>query len=407
MAEPFRLAYVLKRYPRLSETFIINEMLGLQRQGIDITIIALKDPGEAIVHENVRALNAPIYYMPPKACIAFEKLAVRSLTSFSGDVSLLGPNALQGEWARDDYLAWLQAAMFAPFLKRLGIDHIHAHFATSAATAALAMSAMTGIPFSFTAHAKDIYHESVNTTALAEKIQRARFVVTVSDFNRRYLQDLLAAAGKSGRIIRLYNGIDLGRFRPSEGDKDLELLVGVGRLVQKKGFAYLVEACKILKEQGRRVGCVLIGEGDERISLEKRIAQYSLEREVALLGPKTQAEVMRIVQAAAVFVLPCVVGDDGNRDGLPTVLLEAMALGVPVISTPVTGIPEIIEDGNTGVLVEEKNPHALSQAIAMLLDSPPLRRRLSQAALRKVRKDFDLTANVKALKEHFLSGSLV
>jgi colanic acid/amylovoran biosynthesis glycosyltransferase len=133
--------------------------------------------------------------------------------------------------------------------------------------------------------------------------------------------------------------------------------------------------------------------------------QYSLQNEVALLGPKTQAEVMQIVQAATAFVLPCVVGDDGNRDGLPAVLLEAMALGVPVVSTAVTGIPEIIEDGSSGLLVEEKNPHALSQAIETLLDSPPLRKQLSEAALRKVRKDFDLTVNVKTLKEHFLSGN--
>jgi colanic acid/amylovoran biosynthesis glycosyltransferase len=404
MTEPFRLAYVLKRYPRLSETFIINEMLELQRQRIAITIVAMKDPGEAIVHENVRALKAPIYYLPPKACMAFEKSAVRSLTSFSGNASFLGPDALQGEWSRGDYMAWLQAAMFAPFLRSLGIDHIHAHFATSATTAAMALSAMTDIPFSFTAHAKDIYHESVDQKALADKIQRARFVITVSDFNKRYLQDLLAAEGRSGRIIRLYNGIDLDRFRASAIEKDPELLVGVGRLVQKKGFAYLVDACKILKEQGRCFRCVIIGEGDERISLEKRIAQYSLQHEVSLLGPKTQAEVMRIVQAAAAFVLPCVVGDDGNRDGLPTVLLEAMALGVPVISTAVTGIPEIIEDGCTGLLVDEKNPHALAQAMHTLLDSAPLRKQLSEAALQKVRTDFNLALNVKTLRGYFPAG---
>jgi colanic acid/amylovoran biosynthesis glycosyltransferase len=404
MAEPFHLAYVLKRYPRLSETFILNEMLELQRQGIDITIVAFKDPGETIVHENVRALRAPIYYLPSKDCIAFEKLSVRSLTSFSEDTSLLGPDALQGEWSRDDYLAWLQAAVFAPFLKSLGIDHIHAHFATSATTAALALSAMTGIPFSFTAHAKDIYHESVHKKTLAEKIQRARFVITVSDFNREYLRGLVDAERRSARIIRLYNGIDLDRFRPSEEDKDPELLVGVGRLIQKKGFEYLIEACKILKAQGRRFRCVIIGEGEERISLEKRLEQYSLQGEVSLLGPRTQAEVIRIVQAAAAFVLPCVVGDDGNRDGLPTVLLEAMALGVPVISTAVTGIPEIIEDGKTGVLVEQKNPQALARAIHTLLDSAPLRRQLSQEALGKVRKDFNLAVNVKTLTGYFLSG---
>jgi len=181
-------------------------------------------------------------------------------------------------------------------------------------------------------------------------------------------------------------------------------VVSVGRLVQKKGFEYLVEACNILKAQGRHFRCVIIGEGEERIALEKRIAQYSLEREVALLGPRTQAEVMQIVQAATAFVLPCVIGDDGNRDGLPTVLLEAMALGVPAISTAVTGIPEIIETGCTGLLVEEKNPHALAQALQRLLDSAPLRKQLREAALQKVRKDFDLAVNAKTLMGYFLTG---
>ena len=174
--------------------------------------------------------------------------------------------------------------------------------------------------------------------------------------------------------------------------------------MQKKGFEYLVEACKILKEQGRRFRCVIIGEGEERIALEKRIAQYPLQHEVALLGPRTQAEVMQIVQAATAFVLPCVIGDDGNRDGLPTVLLEAMALGVPVVSTAVTGIPEIIETGYTGILVEEKNPHALAQALQRLLDSAPLRKQLREAALQKVRQDFNLAVNVKTLTGYFMAG---
>jgi glycosyltransferase involved in cell wall biosynthesis len=294
--------------------------------------------------------------------------------------------------------------MIAPFIKSLGIDLIHAHFATWAATTALFVSDLTGIPYSFTAHARDIYHERVDKTVLAEKMAKARFVITVSDFNKRYLEGLLCSEGRSGQIIRLYNGIDLEQFRPLDIEKEPNLLLGVGRLTSKKGFKYLIEACKILCERGRDFRCVIIGKGDERATLEKLVEQYSLEQKISLPGAKTQAEVMRIIQKATVFVLPCIVNSDGDRDGLPTVLIEAMALGVPVVSTDVTGIPEIIAHERTGLLVEEKNSKTLADAIETLLDSESLCEKLSRAALVKVREEFNVVENVKTLKGYFLSG---
>lgn len=403
---PFKVCYFLKRYPRLSETFIVNEMRELQQQGINISIVAKYASDEEIVHENVQALDIPIYYLPSVSSIPHTSWEVRYLENLSSTPSLLRRDTLKGRLSKKDYnnKTLVEAAMIAPFIENLGIDLIHAHFASWAATAASFVSDLTGIPYSFTAHAKDIYHESVDKTVLTEKIAKARFVITVSDFNKRYLEGLLRSEGRSGQIIRLYNGIDLEQFSPLDIEKEPNLIVGVGRLTPKKGFKYLIEACRILREKGRDFYCVIIGKGDERAALEKLVEQHSLTEKVSLLGAKTQAEVIRIIQKATVFVLPCIVSNDGDRDGLPTVLPEAMALGVPVVSTDVTGIPEIIAHERTGLLVEEKNPSALADAIETLLDSESLCKKLSRAALVKVREEFNLVENVKTLKDYFLSG---
>lgn len=369
---PRKVGYLLKRYPRLSQTFILNEMLELENQGVDVTVFALKGSDDPIIHDQCRKLKAPVHYLSAASPI-------------DGDAAAF-------------------PALMARWVKKLGIAHIHAHFATWAAAAASCVSERTGVPFSFTAHARDIYHESVDKKGLAGRIEKAAFVITVSDFNKKYLEELLRSENRSGRIIRLYNGIDLDLFKPFRGEKEPGLLVGIGRLVPKKGFSDLIEACKLLKERGRVFHCAVIGDGEEKTALEERIKKYALEKEVSLSGARSQSEVIRMVQRAAVFVLPCMVGEDGDRDGLPTVLLESMALGTPVVSTSVSGIPEIIRDRKSGLLVPEKNPKALAEAIEGLLDSSSLRAGLSRAALIKVRRNFNLAVNVSKLKSCFLSG---
>jgi glycosyltransferase involved in cell wall biosynthesis len=398
-----KVCYVLKRYPRLSETFIVNEIEELQRQGVKITILAQNDSGEDIVHEKVKALSIPIFYLPSVSSLSLKSWSIRHLERYSSKANDLGLDRLPGALSWRDYATWMQMAMAAPLMKSLGTNHIHAHFATWATTAASFLSGFTGIPFSFTAHAKDIYHESVDKKALAEKIEKARFVITVSDFNRQYLEELLRNEGRFGRVIRLYNGIDLDQFKSSGEEKETNLFVGVGRLIQKKGFEYLIKACHVLNERGRNFQCIIIGEGQERDTLKKMVVQFSLEQKVSFLGAQPQSEVKRILQKASLFVLPCIIGDDGNRDGLPTVLLEAAALEVPIISTKVTGIPEIITHGQNGFLVEEKNPAALAEAIENLIDSDSLQKKFIKSAMVKVRRDFNITENVRVLKGYFYS----
>jgi colanic acid/amylovoran biosynthesis glycosyltransferase len=365
-----KICYIVKSYPRLSQTFILHELLELERQGVDLAVVALKAATDEPIHPLYETLRAPVHYLPSPA-----------------------PNR-----ATDDH-----AAVVARLMECWGIEHLHAHFATWAASLAMRVSDDTGIPFSFTAHARDIFHERVQPGELADKVARARFAITVSEYNKRYLDALLHGEGKSGRVIRLYNGVALQTMHSSGDEREADLIVGVGRLVPKKGFAYLVEACRILREGGRRVRCVIAGDGEERAALAQQIARHGLEDAVALLGARPQAEVIALIRRAAAFALPCVVGPDGDRDGLPTVLLEAMALGTPAISTPVAGIPEMIEHGRTGLLVNERDAAALADAIATILDSRALQHDLRAAAIRKVRRDFDLADNVRTLRGYFLA----
>lgn len=352
-----KLLYVLKRYPRISETFILNELWELRRLGIQVVILAQKDPKEYVVHERVKLLDVPIYY-----------------------------------------LSSIQTAMIAPMIASLGITHIHAHFASWAAGCALSLNKLTGIPYSFTAHAKDVFHKDVDKKALIEKMRRATCVVAVSDFTKTYLKNLLPSA----RIIRIYNGVDVKSLSFDSSARKPHLVVGVSRLVEKKGFDDLVRACKILKDRRGDVRCIIIGEGDQREMLERLVRTLSLQKEVSLLGAKSHEEALALIRQAEVFVLPAKIGTDGNRDVLPTVLLEAMALGSPVVSIKITGIPEIITQGKTGILVEEKNAHALADAIENLFDSESARKRLALAARLKVEKDFNIEINVKMLLAHML-----
>ena len=388
MEPTLKVGYVVKRFPHLSQTFILNEILGLERQGVPIEIFALREPVEEVRHEALTRLRAKVTYLP--------------LDPSLDDWPI--PGTLQGPTLPESPDLPSKAAALATLARARGVKHLHAHFGTSATTVAMVAGESSGIPYSFTAHARDIYHETVNRRALAQKIGKAAFVITVSDFNRNHLEALVRAERGSGRIIRLYNGIDLDRFRPDPGGEQPDLIVGVGRLVAKKGFDYLIQACRILKTQGKTFRCLIVGDGEERMALGQQVVLSGLQQEVSMVGARSQSEVMHIIRGAAMLVLPCVVAQDGDRDGLPTVLLESMALGTPVISTRICGIPEIIRPGHTGLLVEERDPQALARAMQCVLDSEDLRDSLSASALIKVREDFNLASNVKRLRGYFLSS---
>jgi len=359
------LLYVLKRFPRLSQTFVLNELLELERRGADVGVLARAGADEPLSHAAVATLRARVEY----------------LADPGGGAELVDA------------------------VRRLQPAHLHAHFATWGARAAQLAGTSTGIPYSFTAHARDIYGDNVDRAALVERIAGARFVVTVTEFNRRHLVALMDDAGARGRVVRIYNGVDLDRLAPRGVERDRDLVVGVGRLIEKKGFHELVAAIDTVRRSRPAVRCVVVGEGPDRAALEAQIVERGLEQHVSLPGAMRQQEIATLVERAAVFALPCVVAADGDVDALPTVILEAMALGTPVVSTAISGIPEMVEHERSGLLVGERDTRALAAALTRLLDDHGERARFSQAGRAIARERFDLRRNVAEL--HSLFGEAV
>lgn len=392
---PLRVGYVVKRYPRYSETFIVNEILAHEAAGLDVEIFSLRPPCDTHFQDRIARVRAPVRYL------AVESTRAAGLWRTLGRAAEILPDVWQavGAARHEDISLVHQALLLACHMHDRGITHLHAHFATEATTVARLAARFAGATYSFTAHAKDIYHEDASFEDRRDKLQDAAGVVTVSDYNLRYLRETFGAAAL--RVRRIYNGLELDEFSYKPPRDRAPLIVAVGRLVEKKGFDDLVQACALLADAGTEFRCRIIGTGELEQDLRRRIRELGLEDRVEMLGPRPQAEVIRLVQEAAVFAAPCVVGRDGNRDGLPTVLLEAMALGTPCVSTDVTGIPEIIRDSETGAIVAQRDPASLAGAVGRLLADPPLRIRLAEQARGLVEREFDIHRNAAAIREMF------
>lgn len=396
-----KIAYILKMYPRFSETFIVNEILELERQGVDVRVYSLRKPDDGRFHAKLAQVKAEVIYVP-----TYPQLEVERITAAHRTVQQAFPDryaAVHGyslQRGHDSAIKrFLQAGFVAAHLQAHPVDAMHAHFATSATRVANLVWRMCGVPYSVTAHAKDIFHESVNPSSLRSKLEGARFVATVSQFNQRYLYGMLDGVQADIRV--LYNGIDIDHFAPPVQQPSLERprILAVGRLVEKKGFHHLIDACAILRERGLAFECHIVGKGAWHEQLAQQIAAHALADRVILRGALPQNEVRDAYRAATLFTLPCVIGADGNRDGLPTVMLEAMACGLPVVTTPTTGNPEIVDHQVNGLLVRAADAVALADGLEALLTDPAQRAAMSVAARRKVERCFDGRRQVRVLHD--------
>jgi len=387
-----RVGYVVKVYPRFSETFIVNEILAHEAAGLDIRIYSLRPPGDPRYHDSLARVRAPVHYVPSSGLRADDLWS--ELTGGAAELPDLW-RALEHAAGADGRDAF-QAVALARQAQADGVTHLHAHFATSAATVARMAARLMHVPYSLTAHAKDIFHTSVDLDDLRRKLRDAVATLTVSDFNVDHLRGLAPAAADRVHCVR--NGLDLSSFPYEAPDGRSPVVAAVGRLVEKKGFGELVDACAVLAQRGCRFRCEIAGSGELEDELRARIERLGVSDRVRLLGPRTQDEIRALMRRAAVVAAPCVVAADGNRDGLPTVLLEAMALGTPCVSTPVTGIPELVRDGETGLIAPERDPEALATAIERLLEDVPLRVRLAENARDLVARDYDASRNTAAMR---------
>lgn len=390
-----KVGYVLKSYPRLSQTFVVNELLAHERAGQAIAIAALRPPRDEPRHASVGRVRAPVTYLPGAAASgdAFWR-ALRELAARRPQVWSQLPAA-----AADAPAEVVQGVHAALWAIDHGVAHLHAHFGNLATAVARMAARFAGITYSFTAHAIDLFHEDVDPAVLARKLDDASGVVTVSDFNRRFLETRYGPAAR--RVRRVYNGLDLDEFAYAPPDDRPPTIVAVGRLVEKKGFADLISACRILRDRGQTFRCLIVGDGPLDDALRAQIARERLDGVVELGGVRPQEDVQRLIRSAACLAAPCTVGADGDQDGLPTVLLEALALGTPCVATDVTGIPEAVRDGDTGLVVPQRAPAALADALQRLLGDPALRQALAARGRALVEREFDIHRNAALIRQLF------
>jgi colanic acid/amylovoran biosynthesis glycosyltransferase len=389
------LAYLFQRFPSFTQTFCYREIVELRRQHVSPAIFSVRRPMDEPAQDWDAAIVGQVEYLPG------DEQVVREVDRAARKGKLPKSAAHEiGVWGRKtDFLRLYQAAYLGPRLQALGVRHVHAHFAGLAARTAYWIERFFGISFSFTAHANDIFAPKPFEISLGELIGAARAVVTVSDFGVRFLREKYP--GDAAKIHRIYNGIDLGRFPRAEFTARPAAIVSIGRLIEKKGFHDLIEACRVLRERGLEFRCEIIGEGPLEKALRDQITAAGLPTVVTLTGPLPQGEVLKRLARGALFVLPCIVEVGGGMDNLPTVVMEAMAAGLPVVSTALAGVPEMVQEGVTGLLVPEHQPVALADALAQILADQRLARSLGEAGRQRAAELFTIDKSAEALRALF------
>jgi len=440
-----RIAYILRSYPRLSQTFIVNEILSLEQLGLNIHLFAITNPHEPIVQEYVTQVRAPVEYL--------EDAAKRERAVVLAEHARVEQQAPERYAATHSYVeqsvdldeGYTSASRFECFdyavhvagllehERRVGrpIEHLHAHFAHDPTLIALLVHMLTGVSFSFTAHARDLVQIPPHT--LVERIAQATFVLTCSGTNIDYVNDVVPEPLRA-KVRLIHHGGNLDGFQPASKDEQVKgrtgeagttliggtpsplhpftpaptpLILSVGRLVEKKGFPDLIAACAQLKQAGQQFRCAIYGDGPLHGQLAALIEQQALGDCVTLAGERGQAELIPIFQRADIFALAPFVTDDGDRDGIPNVLVEAMACGLPVVSTAVAGIPELMRHGENGLMVAPRDVGGLADALTMLLGDQSCRERMGANARATVVAQFDLRAAARQIATLFEQATML
>ncbi|THJ24314.1 MAG: glycosyltransferase [Nitrospira sp. CG24D] len=423
------IGYILKGFPRNSEAFITNEIYLLERMGLKLRLFSAFQGDDARTGSRVQAIASRLTYLPEceqakdggfipwlvanvtrylPSHLQVLRVAPRRYLRTLFEALRLSIHCRSGTflWPKKVfYKDFLRSGFIACRVNEVGdVRHLHAHFCHGSTTMAMFASMLTGLPFSFTAHAKDIYLPKLNPGDLLQiKMRRAQFVVTCTGANKQYLEE---ACPNGAPVHRIYHGVDTNRFHLSQdGEPDVPLILSIGRFVEKKGFPFLVQACRILKDHGHQFQCRILGEPDEQSQfVQQLIRELSLEDRVVIEPGVTQDELRALYRQATMFVLPCQIVGNGDRDGIPNVLAEAMATGLPVVSTDISGIPELVVHRDNGLLVSQRDVQALAKAMEELLTDVQLRRRLGQAGRDTICRIFDSATTTRQLCSLFTSS---
>ncbi len=385
-----RVPYMVSMFPCWSETFIAEEIHHLREQGFDVPIFSLRPANEPDVHTLAQQLLPQVRYASKSDVIKaqFYWLSRRPLRYVGQLLHVaLGAGFVPVEWAKQ-VASFALGAYFGRVMEAEDLPRLHAHWLTYSATGAWTAHALTGRPFSITTHAHDLFHPD---RLAVRKCRAAQYVITISEYNRRRLQQMGVAAEK---IRVVHCGVDTRKFVAApRRNGDVPKLMSVGRLIPMKGFATLIDACGLLRDRGVRVACEIVGDGELAGALRRQVAERKLEGVVTLSGFAPQEAVKEKLTQAAAFVLPSQTEATGVQDGIPVALMEAMCMGVPAISTTISGIPELIENGVSGLLVPPADPAALADAIARLLRAPDEAVRMAERGRQRVMEDFDVRTN--------------
>ena len=403
---PVKVAYLTSRFPKLTETFVFREMLAVERLGVEVEFFPLRRERATTMHTEAVSLVKRAHFtrwLSWAIIRAHLHFLRRKPRTYCEVLSTL----LRANWGSLRYsvgaLAFFPKAVYlAHTMSAQGIAHIHAHFASHPAAVAFVIHRLVGIPYSFTAHGSDLHREC---RMLREKVDEAVMVVAISNFNR---DRIIAECGpESGRkVVVIHCGVDTQVFRPPHAEPDAGVsgrvsILCIGTLHEVKGQAYLVEACRLLNQRGIGADLHFVGDGPDRRRLVKQVGRAGLGNSVRFHGQKRGHDVAALLRGAQVVVAPSVPTSDGRREGIPVVLMEAMSSGVAVVASHLSGIPELVENGECGLLVECRDVRALADALQQLLQDPALRRRLGQAGRAKVVREFDVRTNAALLADRF------
>ncbi len=401
-----KVAYIMSRFPKLTETFILYEALALEELGVPVELYPLLRERQAVTHPDAERLLQRAHFHPflslPILRAQWHFLRKRPLDYFK-----LWVEVLRGTWASLNFLLgavgiFPKAVRFAYEMSIQGITHVHAHFANHPAVAALIIHRLTGIPFSFTAHGSDLH---VKRRMLREKVEAAAFVVAISRYNKEFIIRE-CGEGVQGKIHVVHCGVDVDFFSPSEDGKKRSgpfQILCVGSFGEVKGHMVLIEACRLLRLRGVDFMCHLVGDGPLRRQLEQQIAKTKLKDKMVMHGMLRRADVAKMLRAADLMVLASVRTRRGDREGIPNALMEAMASGLPVVASAISGIRELVESERTGLLVPPGDSAALADALQTLSENADLLK-MGQAGREKVILEFNLKASAAALRALFLRG---
>ena len=388
------IAYVIGSYPLLTTTFIDREIEEMERLG-DVVIVSLRRPTGRPLSPDQQAASDRVRYVRPATAMRVFVAHLRFL--LTRPVSLLAAYFSLPFRSHPRLIDRMKTighvglgVVVADELRPVRVRHLHAHFIDRAATVVWVASRLLGIPYSVTAHANDIY---VAPVMLGRKVSDAAFVATCTEYNRSFLESVVPSSTK---VVAIHHGIALSGFPEPLTRESPPIVLAVGQLKEKKGLRYLIEAAAEIADRAFRL--VIVGDGPLRSDLERLTGEVGMRDRVLLTGALSHPEVISWMQRSSIFALPSVVATDGDRDGIPNVILEAMAMELPVVSTRHSGIPEAVEDRTTGLLVEPTDVSGLAEALAALLDDPGLRERMGVAGRARVADKFDLGTNVAALR---------